>query len=145
MSVKPTHITIKAEGYHITVNGQSVYCNDQVEFTNSASGGTDIIGSWQEAELPNNMFQFELNNPWIGKPWGAVGPYADDNGWSNCRVGFSVGDVRVWKCGFSDGGDDGETDYEYARLTRLDDTDTKNFVLEIGVWDFDPNNIYCQN
>jgi hypothetical protein len=144
MSVKSTHITIKAEGFHITVNGQSVYCNDQVEFTNSSSD-TDIIGSWQEANLPNKMFQFELNNPWIGSPWGAVGPYADENGWSNCRIGFSVGDVRVWKCGYADGGDDGETMYVYARLSRTDDTDTKNFVLEIGVWDIDPNNIYCVN
>lgn len=140
---KPTHITIKAEGYHVTVNGQSVYCNNQVEFTNSASGGTDIIGSWQNGNLPQDGFQFELNNPWIDYPWGAIGPYLDDNGWANCRTKFSVGDSFVWKLGYGCGGDDGETCWSYARLTRLEDTDNKNFLLEVGIWDIDPNNIHC--
>lgn len=141
---KSTHIKIKAEGYHITVNGNSVYCNDTVEFTNSSSGGTDIIGSWSEGNLPQNSFQFELNNPWMGYPWGAIGPYMDEDGWDNCRKGFSVGEVKIWKCGYGCGGDDGEACFEYARLSRLEDTDTKNFLLEIGVWDYDPNQIvYC--
>jgi hypothetical protein len=131
---KSTKLTIKGEGYHITCNNQSVYLNDQVEFVGSVSGGTDILGSFQDANLPDCCFQFEFNNPWIGYPWGAVGPYADDNGWSNDRTNFGQGESKVFHLKFYDGGDDGEYNDFYVRVTRQDDTDTKNFLMELDYW-----------
>ena len=131
---KPTKITIKGEGYHVTVNGQSDYLNDTLTYTGSASGGTDIIGSFQDANIPYCCFQFELNNPWINYPWAAVGPYADDNGWSNDRTNFGVGDVKVFHLKFYDGGDDGEYNDFYVKVTRVADTDTKNFEMELDYW-----------
>ena len=131
---RPTKLTINGEGYHLTCNTKSVFLNSSETFQNSESGGTDMIGSFQLANLPNCCFQFEFNNPWIGYPWGAIGPYVDDNGWANDRTNFSQGESKVFHLKYSDGGDDGETNDCYVKVSRLNDTDTINFVMDLDYW-----------
>lgn len=131
---KSTKLTVKGQGYHVSCNGQNVYLNDEVTFVGSSSGGTDILGSFQDANIPQCGFQFEFSNPWIGYPWGAVGPYLDDNGWNNDRTNFSEDETKVFHLKFADSGDDGEAMDFYVKVTRLADSDTKNFVMQLGYW-----------
>ncbi len=128
---KSTQIKIKGEGYHVTCNNTNAYLNDTLTFIGSESGGTDIIGSFQMANLPNCTFQFEFNNPWLGWPWGAIGPYVDDNGWANDRTNFSQGESKVFHLKYADTGDDGETFDYYVKISRMNDTTTINFIMEL--------------
>jgi hypothetical protein len=133
---KPTKVKAIGDGYNISANNYpSVYLSGSpVEFVGSESGGVDVVGSFQDNNLPNCLFQFEFNNPWIGDPWAAIGTAVDDNGWGNDRTNFDVNDVKVFHLKFYDGGDDGEYNDFYVKVTREEDTDTKNFTMEIGYW-----------
>lgn len=131
---KSTHLTIKGENFHVSCNGNNDFLNSQLDYTGSSSGGVDIVGSFQDANLPNCLFQFEFNNPWIGSPWGAIGTAIDDSGWDNDRTNFREGDSKIFNLKFYDGGDDGEYEDFPVKVSRLGDTDTKNFVMELGYY-----------
>lgn len=131
---KSTRLIIKGEGYHVTCNGKNDYLNSELEYIGSESGGTDIVGSFQDANLPYCCFQFEFNNPWAGWPWGAIGTAIDDNGWNNDRTNFDQGDSKIFNLKFYDGGDDGEYNDFPVKITRLGDTDTKNFVMQLNYY-----------
>jgi|688.fasta_scaffold132511_5 hypothetical protein len=133
---KPTKVTVIGEGYNISANNYpSTYMSgDPVVYIGSNSGDVDVVGSFQDNNLPDCLFQFEFNNPWIGSPWAAVGNAIDDSGWDNDRTDMDVNDVKVFHLQFYDGGDDGEYNDFYVKVTRNDDTDTKNFTMELGYW-----------
>jgi len=80
------------------------------------------------------MFQFEFSNPWMGYPWAAIGESIDDSGWNNNRTNLSVGEVKVFHLKYYDGGDDGGYNDFYVKVTREEDTDTKNFKMHLGYW-----------
>lgn len=132
--IKSTHLTIKGQNFHISCNGNNDFLNSQLEYIGSSSGGTDIIGSFQNANLPNCLFQFELNNPLIGWPWCAVGSTLDDSGRANGRTNLGQEESKVFPLKFYDGGDDGESCDFYVKFSRLRDTNTKNFVMELGYY-----------
>ena len=132
--MKSTHLTIKGEGYHVICNEKNEYLNSQLEYTNSSLTGTDLIGSFQSAGCPYAFFQFEFNNPWIGTPWGAIGKSSDENGRENDKTNFNEGESKIFNLSYYDGGDDGEYDNMPVKVTRLDDTDTKNFIMELNYY-----------
>lgn len=135
--IKSTKVTVIGSGFNVNVNNYpTVYLNDDqpVSFIGSSPGDVDIVGSFQNNNLPFCMFQFEFNNPWIGYPWAAVGEAIDDNGWDNDRTSMGVGDVKIFHLKFYDGGDDGEYNDFYVKVTRESDTDTKNFQMDLDYW-----------
>ena len=77
----------------------------------------------------NIILTFEMNNPWIGSPWAAVGQAIGDSGWKNDRTDMGEGDSHVFCTTFYT--DDDEYNF-YTRVIRLSDTDTKNFEVYPG-------------
>ena len=131
---KATKVTIRANGGSWSVSGnQSKYTqingSDSVSYTGSNSGDVDVTGEFYN---DNIILQFEMNNPWIGCPWAAIGQSIGDSGWNNDRTNLSEGEDHIFSTTFYT--DDSEYVFK-TRVIRLADTDTKNFEVWPGWWE----------
>ena len=129
--MKDTKVTIRANGGNWTVNGNdsnytNISGNESVSYQDSKSGDVDVSGTFYNGNI---ILTFEMNNPWIGSPWAAVGQAIGDSGWKNDRTDMGEGDSHVFCTTFYT--DDDEYNF-YTRVIRLSDTDTKNFEVYPG-------------
>jgi hypothetical protein len=128
--MKSTKVIVRANnGSWMVSANQSPYISVEGNTTftcvGSNSGDVDVTGEFYNSNI---ILQFEMNNPWIGYPWAAVGPYIGDSGWKNDRTSLSEGESHIFVNTIY--GDDYEFDFK-TRVIRLADTDTKNFELWI--------------
>jgi hypothetical protein len=129
INMKDTRVIFRANGgsWRLTMNGSSyrrISGDESFECTGSNSGGVDVVGEFYNDRV---VLQIEVNNPWIGSPWAAIGQVIDDmGGWSNGRTELSEGEYHIFSTTFYT--DDDEYVFN-TRVIRLMDTDTKNFEI----------------
>lgn len=131
--MKDTRVIFKANGgsWRLTMNGSSyrrISGDESFECTGSNSGGVDVVGEFYDDKI---ILQIEVNNPWIGSPWAAIGQAIDDSGWDNDRTALSEGEHHIFSTTFYT--DDDEFEFK-TKVVRLKDTDTKNFEIYPGYW-----------
>ena len=131
---KSTKVTFRANGgsWAVCAN-QSEYKriagNETAVFVGSNSGGVDVEGEFYN---DNIILSFEMNNPWIGYPWAAVGQSIGDSGWKNDRTSLSEGEDHIFTTTIYTY----DSEYEIrTRVIRLVDTDTKNFEVWPNWWE----------
>ena len=132
--MKSTKVTVKANGgsWMVTANGspyKQINGDDIFTCTGSASGDVDVTGEFYN---DNIIISFEMNNPWIGWPWAAVGQAIGDSGWKNDRTNLDQGESHIFTTTIYT--DDDQYDFK-TKVVRLNDTDTKNFEVYPGWWD----------
>ena len=125
---KDTKVTFKANGgtWMVTANGseyKQISGDETFVCQDSKPGDVDVSGEFYN---DNIILVFEMNNPWIGSPWAAVGQALGDSGWKNDRTNLDEGESHVFTTTFYT--DDDSYDVK-TRVVRLKDTDTKNFVI----------------
>lgn len=128
---KSTKVTVRANGgtWMVNANGSAykqIGGSETFTYTDSKSGDVDVSGEFYN---DNIIIQFEMNNPWIGSPWAAVGQAMGDSGWDNDRTSMDEGDSHVFSTTIYN--DDDEYTFN-TRVLRLSDTDTKNFEVWPG-------------
>jgi hypothetical protein len=128
---KSTKVTVRANGgtWMVNANGSAykqIGGSETFTCTDSKSGDVDVSGEFYN---DNIIIQFEMNNPWIGSPWAAVGQAMGDSGWDNDRTSMDEGDSHVFSTTIYN--DDDEYTFN-TRVLRLSDTDTKNFEVWPG-------------
>jgi hypothetical protein len=132
--MKDTKVTFRANGgsWTVSANGSDykrIAGNETFVCVGSASGGVDVTGEFYN---DNIVLQFEMNNPWMGSPWAAVGQAIGDSGWDNDRTNLGEGDDHVYTTTIYT--DDDQYDFK-TRVIRLSDTDTKNFEVYPDWWE----------
>jgi len=130
---KLTKVIFRANGgsWMVKTNGskyQKISGNETFIYADSVSDGVDVVGEFYNDEI---VLQFEVNNPWIGSPWAAIGQAIGDSGWGNGRTSLSEGEDHVFSTTFYT--DDDEYVFK-TRVIRLSDTDTKNFEILPDWW-----------
>ncbi len=126
---KLTKVIFRANGgsWVVKANGSEykrISGNETFVYADSVSDGVDVSGEFYNDEI---VLQFEVNNPWIGSPWAAIGQSVDDlGGWGNDRTSLSEGEDHIFSTTFYT--DDDEYVFK-TRVIRLADTDTKNFEI----------------
>ena len=131
---KETRVIVRGSGMNISANSYPTVClqdNQTTEFIGSQFEA-DIQGSFQDNELGYLLFHFQFNNPMIGYPWAAVG--SSSNAAENDQTSMSEGDIKVFHLKYYAGGDDGGYNDYYVKVTKLPDTDYKNFMMDLDYW-----------
>lgn len=126
--MKATKTIFRANGgsWTVSANGSNykeITGNETFVCVGSESGGVDVTGEFYNNNI---VLQFEMNNPWIGSPWAAIGQAIGDSGWSNGRTELQEGEDHVYTTTIY--GEDDEFSFN-TRVIRLLDTDTKNFEI----------------